>query len=440
MPRRDVYIRSILGIVLGLSTQVACAPGQRSGSTGQIQPLRPLLTMMSLVNGRGAEFERNHLTPYVDQLGYRFQYLPAFQSDNRVDSYRQLFRERSLQPDLLELDIIWPAIFADHLVDLKPYLGQDVHSFPAEILQAFTINGRLVAVPVFMDTGLLYYRSDLLKKYGFAKPPETWDELEHMAKVIQRRERQAGQKEFWGFVWPGSPSEGLTCNAFEWLSSQAGEHILESDHTIRVYNRRTRQALERAASWVGTITPPGVIDYDEDDSWNVWAAGHAAFIRGWAYAYNRAASSKSLQGRFGITRVPGGINGQVRALGGNGVAVSRYSEHRAEAVMTLRYLVSASLQAERAQQVGSVPTRWPLQNRPDVMANTPFHGSMARQVMTGVVARPSSLAGSSYDRVSRAYFEAVHSVLTHQSAPDNALLALEKELVNITGFRAVREE
>ena len=73
------------------------------------------------------------------------------------------------------------------------------------------------------------------------------------------------------------------------------------------------------------------------------------------------------------------------------------------------------------------------------MVNTPFHGPLAGQVMAGVLARPSALAGKSYDQVSRAYFEAVYSVLTRQSTPAEALAGLEKQLVQITGFRAVRD-
>ena len=51
------------------------------------------------------------------------------------------------------------------------------------------------------------------------------------------------------------------------------------------------------------------------------------------------------------------------------------------------------------------------------------------------MARPSTVAGEKYEEVSRAYIEAVHSVLLGQSKAPEAAASLEQELVRITGFK-----
>lgn len=443
MSCRKGKFRFLLWIALGLSADSSCTPGTRSEQPNQSGRAHPSLVMMSMNDGPDARFERDILAPFAEKRGYRLHYLPGFESGDdsgfdQIAAYQQLFREHSPQPDLLEIDMIWPAIFADDLLDLNPYLGHDVESFPSELRNAYTIGGRLLAVPIFIDTGILYYRSDLLTKYGFAKPPETWDELQHMASVIQEGERRAGQKDFWGYVWQGNSSEALTCNALEWFSSQNAGHMVEADRTVHVYNQNALRALERAASWIGTITPPGIINYSESDSLNVWVSGHAAFMRNWNDSYGPITQSSFMRNRFGMTSIPGGASGKVRSLGGGGIAVSRYSEHREAAVATLRYLISSAVQIERAKRQGTVPTLQSLQNRADIMINTPFHGPFAGQVMNGVLARPSAIIGRSYNKASRAYFEAIRSVLMRRSTPENALASLEAQLVQITGFRAVR--
>ena len=76
--------------------------------------------------------------------------------------YRQLFAAKSSDIDIIRVDIVWPGILKDHLVDLKPYSkGVEAQHFPA-IIANNTIGGRLLGIPWYTDTGLLYYRTDLL--------------------------------------------------------------------------------------------------------------------------------------------------------------------------------------------------------------------------------------------------------------------------------------
>ena len=66
------------------------------------------------------------------------------------------------------IDVVWPGAFAPYLVDLKPKLGKQAKLHSKGIVQDFTIGGKLVAMPWFGDFGILYYRTDLLKKYGYS--------------------------------------------------------------------------------------------------------------------------------------------------------------------------------------------------------------------------------------------------------------------------------
>ena len=100
--------------------------------------------------------------------------------------------------------MIWPGEMAEHLVDLSQHGAENVigEHFP-ELIQNNTVGGRFVAMPWFTDAGLLYYRTDLLKKYEFSGPPTTWNELETMAKTIQDGEVKAGNENFLGLCLAG---------------------------------------------------------------------------------------------------------------------------------------------------------------------------------------------------------------------------------------------
>jgi trehalose/maltose transport system substrate-binding protein len=427
-------------ILLALASFSLSACHPHASAAAKISGSNPkTLTLMSIVDGPDADFELEMLNEFAKHRGnLQIRYIPAFESsDERLAMYKQLFKERSPQPDLCEVDVIWPGMIADDLVDLGPYFGDELRSFPADLLASYTVRGRLIAIPLFSDGGLLYYRSDLLHKYGFKGPPKTWDELEKMAEIIQRGERRHNDSRFWGYVWQGGASEALTCNALEWQASQGGGHIIEPDGRVSVCNANAIRAVERAVSWIGKISPPGVTAYVEDDGMNLYKAGHAAFMRSWSSAYGSFRDPACAAcDHTAAALLPAGASGRSRTLGGIAVSVSKYSEHRNEAIATLQQLVSEASQIRRALQTGSPPTRLALQQRADLMKQTAFHGTLqSSDILAGLVARPSIVAGTHYDEVSKAYFSAVHSALTRQVPVATALANLQAELIKITEKR-----
>src|SRR5271163_2037884 len=280
------------------------------------------------------------LKDFTQQTGISVKHLPTPESAlDQLDLVRKLLRQGSSSPDVNGVDVIWPGALSEELMDLKPYLAMELSSINADVAASYTVKGKLVAVPYHSDMGVLFYRRDLLRRYGYAAPPRTWDELEQMAAKIQKGERTRGQKDFWGFLWPGAAGEGLTCNALEWQVSEGGGRIIEADGTISVNNPNAIRAWQRASHWIGWISTPDVISYEEWDAVNAFYSGQAAFFRGWARSYllsveaeaNPAIrdTAKIGSSKIGITSVPGGNNGQAATLGGFGLGVSRSAVHPA---------------------------------------------------------------------------------------------------------------
>jgi trehalose/maltose transport system substrate-binding protein len=391
-------------------------------------------------NWEYAEWAQRALDGFTRETGVIVKRLPSPKSaDEQFVFERQLLQGGATIPDVYIIDAIWPGMLAEHLLDLKPRLDAEAaQHFPALVANN-EVEGRLVAMPYHANVGILLFRTDLLREYGYSGPPATWDELETMALAIQNGERAKGHRDFWGYVWQGAPYEGLTCNALEWQASEGGGRIIEDDGTISVNNPRAIKAWTRAAAWIGVLSPPEVIGYRETEAENLWRAGNAAFLRSWPATYVASQGSAStIQGRFDVTFMPSGSAGRAVVLGENSLAVSRYSLHVDEAMALVRYLTRRDVQLARSRTTSVPPTIPDLYDDPVVVKANPYYSSLRQVLMGGALYRPSAVSGPRYTEVSRAYFRAVHSVLTRQQKAAAAVASLERELQWITGSPVAR--
>ena len=338
-------------------------------------------------------------------------------STDRLALYLQMLASGADDIDVLQIDVVWAGILARHLIDLRPYVGEAPQEhFPA-LIENNTVGGRLVAMPWWADVGVLYYRRDLLDRYGIA-PPRTWQDMTAAARAVQAGERASGNRRLWGFVFQGMAYEGLTSNALEWIDSFGGGTIVDAEGTITVDNPRAIEAFELAGSWVGNISPPGVLSYDEEAARGVFQTGNAVFMRNWPYAWSLAQGQESpIRGKVGVMPLPsGGRNGKASGtLGGWHLAVSRYSKHPEIAADLVAFLTSAQQQKSRAIAASYNPTIPALYTDPDVLAANPFIGTLL-EPMRNAVARPSRITGPSYNRLSSDFWRAAHDILAGQPA------------------------
>ena len=380
------------------------------------------------------EYQRRlneELAEFTRRSGVRVEVLPAPETAvEQLATWRRLLESGAKVPDVYAIDVIWPAILAEDLIDLKPYIpAEEINAQFPELVSNGTVNGRLVSLPSSLNEGVLFYRVDLLRKYGYHAPPRTWQELETMAKRIQAGERAKGNKDFWGFVWQGAPSEALTCNALEWQVSEGGGTILDEKGRVTVNNPAVIRAWERAARWVGSISPPAVIAFKEWDALNIWQAEQAAFMRGWTGTYRAVKELDSpTKDRSEIAPLPTGAAGTASVIGGDGYGVSRHSLHPREAAMLVRFLGSHDEQIRRSHNVNEAPTILEIYSDPAVSAANPQYPRVLEVFRTGAVFRPSRQAGMMYPDVSRAYFETIYAVLSGKKPASKAASDLEGEL------------
>ncbi|MGM9322073.1 ABC transporter substrate-binding protein [Deinococcus aquaticus] len=354
-------------------------------------------------------------------------------TNDRLGLYQQQLAAKSSDIDVYQLDVVWPGLLAQHFVDLKGKVpAAEVNSHFKGIVDANTVNGKLVAMPWFTDAGLLYYRTDLLKKYGFSAAPKTWTELALMASKIQAGEQKTN-KSFAGYVWQGKNYEGLTCDAMEWLVSFGGGTIVDSTGKITINNAQAAKALDTAASWIKTISPAGVTTYGEEEARGIFQSGNAMFMRNWPYAWALGQGDDSkVKGKIGVAPLPSGGSRNAATLGGWQLGVSTYSKNQAAAIDLVRYLSGPAEQKIRAIEGTYNPTIQTLYKDKDILKANPFFGSLY-SVFTSAVARPSGPTKGKYNQVSQAFSTAVSDVLNGKMKGQAAVAKLSTDLARIKG-------
>jgi trehalose/maltose transport system substrate-binding protein len=389
------------------------------------------------VGDTGNELEalRDQVNVFQERTGHTVDIvsMPSSSSE-QFSQYKLWLAAQNADIDVYRVDVIWAPQLASQLLDLTEATADVIgQHFPA-IVESQTVDGKLVALPLFTDAPALYYRKDLLEKYG-AAVPKTWDEMAETAKMIMEKEHEAGNSDMWGFVFQGKAYEGLTCDALEWVKSSGGGQIVEADGTISINNPDAAAAIERARGWVGTISPPGVLAYGEEESRGVWQTGNAVFMRNWPYAYALGNTDDSpIKDKFDVTTLPIGEQGDKSAatLGGWNLAIPKFVRDPEAAIELVKFLASPEQQKVRALVAGNLPTIQSLYGDAEIAEKLPIIPRW-EAVFQSAVPRPSAPTKLKYNEVSNDFWTAVHQTLSGDGSAAENLAALEVELVKLKG-------
>ncbi|CAE8598914.1 unnamed protein product, partial [Polarella glacialis] len=251
----------------------------------------------------------------------------------------------------------------DSLMDLLPMFdSKRLEQFDQRAIKAFTIDGKLLAIPSFLDSTLLYYRRDLLQKYNLSVP-RTWDELEIAALRIQNGERQAGVADFWGLQWQGAANEILTVLTYTFIASHGGGSFVNETGHVDIQNARAKAAVERVRGWITTsqITPSRIVNQHLHETKALFLYQKAAFLLDLTHISGEAHGFKpqgcdicaemSIAVKVSYAHIPG-LTWSDRATSPWywGWAVNKYSPSMIETLRVVDYLASPQQQIFKARQ------------------------------------------------------------------------------------------
>jgi multiple sugar transport system substrate-binding protein len=293
--------------------------------------------------------------------------------------------------------------------------------------QADRYEGSVVALPMYVDGGMLYYRTDLLEKYGIDGPPRTWEQLVEYAEKVMKGEREENPS-FTGFVWQGAQYEGLMCTFLEFAASNRGGIEL-TDGTIEVATPENITAARFMHDLIHEfkVSPPSTYtEMKEEEVRMFFQKGNALFERNWPYAWQlHQAEDSPVKGTVGIAPLPHFEGGEsASTLGGWHLGISRFSDRKDEAWRLVDYLTSKVVQKKVVLELGWNPGRRDVYSDPEVLETFP-HFEKLEEVFQNAVAR---LNVPYYSYLSQTFQNHLNAALAGRVSPEKALAESEEQM------------
>jgi multiple sugar transport system substrate-binding protein len=398
--------------VSALLLAAACGGGGGSTSGGQ-------------ASGAAVDWTKQGDTEYwggKDTTGFATKLIAAFNAQSKggkviihelstkADEQRQQMIQntqiKNPKMGILSMDVVWSAEFA-----AKGY----VEALPSDVstegmlkppVDAATYFKKLYGLPTSSDGGLLYYRTDLFKKYNIANPPTTFDEMKADCQKIQAGENNP---KLGCYAGQFNKYEGLTVNFAEAVNG-AGGVIIGDDGKPNVATPEAAKGLQTLADWFKEgLIPKAAITWDEEGGRTAFQHGELIFHRNWGYVYSHATNDKDseIKGEFDTAPLPGTTGPGVSSLGGHSFAVAKYADNKGTALAFLKFAASPEMQKQGALIATQTPVTAATYTDPDVLKKYPFFKTELKSIES---AKPRPLAVE-YGDVTLAIQDAAYSAL-----------------------------
>jgi len=281
-----------------------------------------------------------------------------FSTNERKELLTRSLRSKS-DIDLFAVDLIWVPRFTRWSEPLDKYFSREERErLLSYAMESCTYERTLVAMPMYIDVGLMYYRKDIIRRLPNAQEIEqrlqssmTWDEMLRL-----RTQLHYEQKPF--YIFQAKDYEGLVCNYFEIAVSRRPDFF--KNNSIPLTSPAAEEALSFMVGFVKThVSPIAVQDFEENLSYRYMLDHDGVFVRGWPNFienFRRIYPDSQKLSNIGRATLPH-FTGEkpTSVLGGWNLMVSKSSTKKEAAVEFIRFLQSDRIQRLLFERAGYMP-------------------------------------------------------------------------------------
>lgn len=344
-------------------------------------------------------------------------------SNDRLKTINTVLQAGDASIDVFAGDVVWPPIFASAgwVIPFDEYIAEgELDDYLPGPLSAFQIQGKTYGLPFMADAGALYYRKDLLDKYG-KEVPGTWAELVATAKEIVEQE---GNPDLKGFVSYWKQNESPTSSMLE-IYWEKGARIIGEDGSSVIDEALLAETLAEMKQMMDDgVTASGIETFGTKEARDVMCAGGAVFARDWLSGYGpfNNAETSQVAGKVEIAPLP-----SYGCLGGWGVMVSNYSKNKPQAVEFAKFRANYESQVTALELVDIKPTFKSAYEDPALLEKKPeLPGYLPALEQSRP--RPQS---PFYAEISGIMQLEIHSVITGMSSPEDSAKKIMEQVNQI---------
>ncbi len=336
-------IKKLLPVTLaGAVFLTGCASGTSDNNSGEVT-----LTVWAM----GTEGE------LLDQLS------PAFEEKNpniKIDvqsipwdqAHDKLLTAVASQngPDVVQMGTSWVTEFADAgvLMNLSDYAKKHENLNPDNFFDSSVetgyYNDEYVGVPWYVETRVLFYRTDLLAEVGYPEGPTNWKELKDAASKLT----DADAKKY-GILL--DTKDQIFSLIFAW---QNGGMPLSEDNKPLFNSKEYVEGMEYATGLIKDGYAPAQSDYDAIQGFK--DGTFPMFIGGPWMINSINDTAADLEGKWKVRVLPGNVS-NTSYVGGSNLSIFNSTDNPDEAALYINYLTDVSTQLKWQEIANALPSR-----------------------------------------------------------------------------------
>ncbi len=333
-------------------------------------------------------------------------------------------------PDVAQLGNTWvPEFSALHALEslggrvARPG-GVERSRFFAGIWATNVIDTTLYGIPWYVDTRVLFYRTDLLAAVGYDRMPETWAGWREAMERLRRR------------MGPGQYPVLLPIN--EWaqpviFGMQAGAPLLQDNGTRGDFEGpRFRRAFEFYVGLFRDSLAPALSNTEIANLYQEFARGNIAmYISGpWNIGEFSRRLPPELQDDWSTAPLPGPDGPGISMAGGSSLVLFRGSEHSDAAWRLIEFLSRPAQQVRFYQETGDLPAVREAWESPELAENR--YAAAFRTQLERVEPLPKV---PEWENIATQVLESSESAIRGETGIDRTLAGLDRDVDRILDKR-----